>query len=106
MGEQHLDLFAHPSRCLTLPRFCNLARHVARTLMDRTGDSSSRRVGAALELETASCAVAFTGAVKDRRIVIHQSARRGQLLAAGADVGIALVVIVKPTAGEWRVFAG
>lgn len=93
MREQHLDLFAHSSRGPALRRFCNLARHVARTLMDGAGHLSSRRIGAALGLENASCAVAFAPPVEDCRSVIHQSARCGQRVAARADVDVALAVI-------------
>jgi hypothetical protein len=93
MREQHLDLFAHSSRGPALPRFCNLARHVAGTLIDGAGHLSSRRVGAARGLENTSCAVAFARTVEDCRFVIHQSARRGQLLAARTEVDVALVII-------------
>jgi hypothetical protein len=60
----------------------------------------------AIGLESASCAVRFTGAVEDRRIVIHQSSRRGQHLAARAKVDVALVVIDEIVAREGIVFAG
>ena len=49
--------------------------------------------GQHLELESASRAVVFAGAVEHRRIVIHQSARGGQLLAAWAEVEVVRVVI-------------
>ena len=43
--------------------------------------------------KVASCAVVFAGAVEHRCIVIHQSARGGQLFAAETEVKVARVVI-------------
>jgi hypothetical protein len=45
------------------------------------------------ELESASRAVVFAGAVEHRCMVIHQSARGGQLLAAVTKVAVTHVVI-------------
>jgi two-component system, NtrC family, sensor kinase len=57
------------------------------------GQLTRRGIRTALELESACCAVVFAGAVERRCIVIYQSARGGQLLAAGAKVEVARVVI-------------
>ena len=65
-------------------RFSDLARHIACALVDGARHLPRRSIRTALELESASCAVVFAGAVEHRCIVIHQSARGSQLLAAGA----------------------
>ena len=91
MGEQHLDLFVQSPRSPTFSGFGDLARHIACALVDGARHLPRRSTRTALELEVASCAVMFAGAVEHRRIVIHQSARGGQLLAAGAEVKVARV---------------
>ena len=82
MGKQHLDLFAQPPRGPALSGFSDLSRHIACALVDGARHLPRRRTRTALELEGASCAVVFAGAVEHRCIVIHQSARGGQLLQA------------------------
>ena len=82
MGEQHLDLFAQPARGPALSGFSDLARHIACALVDGAWHLPRPSTRTALELEGASCAVVFAGAVEHRCIVIHQSARSGQLLQA------------------------
>lgn len=52
-----------------------------------------QRIRTTSGFESTSCAVVFAGAVEQRRIVIDESARGGQRLAARAEVDIALVVI-------------
>src|SRR6516165_863114 len=40
--EQHLDLLAEPARGASLPRFCDLARHVTGAFIDPSRHVSSR----------------------------------------------------------------
>ena len=93
MCEQHLDLFAQSPRGVAFPGLRDLAGHIASTFVDRARHFSGRAIRTTPGLESASCTVVFARAVEHRRIIIHERARRGQRLAAGADIDIVLVVI-------------
>src|SRR5665213_176962 len=93
MRKQHLDLLAQSSRRPAFPRFGDLTRHITSTFVDRPRYFPGRAIRAAPWFKSAACAVVFARTIKHRRIVIHQGACRSQLLAARADVDIALVVI-------------
>ena len=73
-----------------LPGFSDLSRHIAFALVDGARHLPRWSIRTALKLKSAFCAVVFAGAVEHRCIVIHQSASGGQLLAAGAEVKVAL----------------
>src|ERR1700730_16038695 len=99
MRKQHLDLFPLAARSLVGLGLSDVAGHVARTFVDRAQHLAMRLGRAALRLEGAGIAVRFGGAgtiqVVDRRLRLRGASLLpvlSELLAARADVAVALVV--------------
>lgn len=88
-----ISIFCAVPRSVAFPRLRDLAGHIASTFVDRARHFSGRTIRTTPRLESASSTVVLARAVEHRRIIIHERARRGQRLAARADVDIVLVVI-------------
>ena len=95
VGEQHLDLLSLAARRNVSVCLGDVPRSVASGFIDGARYFARGGVGTATEFQTAGIAVALTGAIDQRRIIVHQRARRSHRLPTGADIGVCLLVVIE-----------